>query len=68
MATISVRAVKNGDETLYRVFQGRKPMGEDQVPPRPVDGGGFKVKQDAEALRSSILRRLELKRQTNGGN
>lgn len=69
MATISVKPQKQPDgTTLYRVMQGRKPMGENQIPARPADGGGFKTQRDAEALAASILRRLNLKRQADGRN
>lgn len=58
MATISVKKEVRDGEVWWRVMKGRKPLGADQTPPRPTDGGGFRLKSDAEALRSDILRRL----------
>lgn len=62
MATITIKKEIRNGETWYRVMQGKKPMGADQVPARPVDGGGFRTESDAEALKAQILRRIEEKR------
>lgn len=45
----------------YRIYEGKLPMGEDQVPPRPTDGGGFDTESDARALMVQIIRRREQK-------
>lgn len=61
MATITVKQEIRDGETWWRVMQGKTPLGANQIPPRPTDGGGFRDKADAEALRAQILRRLERK-------
>lgn len=62
MATLSVKSEKRGDEVVWRIYAGKKPLGSDQIPARPTDGGGFATKAEAEALRSQLMRRIEEKK------
>lgn len=55
---LNVRQERRGEEIVWRVCRGKNPVGSEQVPARPADGGGFRTEAEALALRSVLLRRI----------